>query len=390
MEERLFIDEMHALANGLLSSEEEERLRQRCAADPELQALLEDYLEVHALTECADEPAPPSRLTFEEVEGAFVPQRTRRMVLHRVMRVAAAVLVLVGGGLLLSYAFSPIDPIDRPEGRPAGPLFLAEIPLRAKVAEPLATPKIPTSLAEYRPVVDGKIRWISDLDQAKAMARASSRPVLLFLEYPSCPWCIEMHDDTFTHEEVLAEIPAYVPALVDIRKADPETRKLAKGGWPWFGVIDADGNVVLSFPGLKGPGQFSQKLKDACTISGPPALSWARANELARIWFEAVAAEEDERFTEAYASYAALSEVDRAPLIGKASREAIRRIGQHARGVILAARDLSAAKRGREPATTLLDDELLKFDGTPFAADLAVVGAYLKRSGRFPRIHGLK
>ena len=68
-------------------------------------------------------------------------------------------------------------------------------------------------------------------------------------------------------------------------------------------------------------------------------------------------AEEDERFTEAYASYAALSEVERAPLIGKASREAIDRIGQRARGVILAARELSGAEKGRQPATNLLDDE---------------------------------
>ena len=43
MDESTLIDELRALLAGSLPSEEEKRIRERCAADPELRALLEEH-----------------------------------------------------------------------------------------------------------------------------------------------------------------------------------------------------------------------------------------------------------------------------------------------------------------------------------------------------------
>ena len=159
---RTLVDELHALAAGTLNSEEEARLRERCAADPELQALLESYLEAYALTAPGDVEPPPCRTDFSELEDAYVPQRAWRMVLRRPLRVAAAVLVLVTGFYVVSRVMS-----GSPDGGEAGRenLVLAAIPVR-EIPEIEAGIEVPELLATYRPVEEGAIQWVESYEMA--------------------------------------------------------------------------------------------------------------------------------------------------------------------------------------------------------------------------------
>ena len=61
------MDEFRDLAGGRLSPEHERWLRERCAADPELQKELEATLEAHRLTGPAAVRPPRCRVRFEEI-----------------------------------------------------------------------------------------------------------------------------------------------------------------------------------------------------------------------------------------------------------------------------------------------------------------------------------
>lgn len=196
MESRSVYDELRALASGTLVPEEAAALRKRCAEEPDLKALLDEIIEIHALTEPGQSAPPPCRLSFEDMEGALAPQRAWRMVLRRAGAVAAAVLVLVGAGVFLTRAITGRS--HRPDGGEAGrPLALAAIPRAAETAIDDG-PEVPAVLAGYRPVLEGQVQWLSTLEAAKAVSRASSRPVLLFIHHPACCICADMRSVTFT------------------------------------------------------------------------------------------------------------------------------------------------------------------------------------------------
>jgi hypothetical protein len=394
MDKRTLIDEMHLLAEGSLPPEDETRLRSRCEANPELRQLLEQILEVHALTEIIVDAEPPAcRLTFEDLERTFALPRARRTVLPLAVGAVAAVLVLTVGAFFLARVLTGRP--HRPDGGETGrALVLSAIPLERTVAPgagsvPDADPEVLTVLADYQPLKDEQIQWIDSFATATAMARVSSRPVLLFLHHPTCPWCIEMREDTFTHEAVLSRVDGFVPAMISVMDLDPVLRPLLKEGWPWSGVVDADGTTILSFPGLKGPGQFSAQLQEAAGLTPRSAFDWESVNRLAGLALDARKAEEGRRYGDAYRTWSQLkADPDSGPF-ARVGEAGVHRIGIHALSALTSTRDLASTKKGATSAVDLLSAEVERFADTPYAADLALVRDRLLADGEFPRIAGL-
>jgi hypothetical protein len=370
-------DELFALASGTLSPEEAAALRQRCVEDPGLRALLEEFLEVFALTEEGAAPPPACRLSFEDVMGASVPQRAWRKVLRRVMATAAAVLVFVGAGFLMARAISGRH--VRPGGGEAGrPLTLAAIP-PADEAALEEGPEIPDALADYRPVLGGRVQWLPSIEAASTLARTTSRPVLLFLYHPACCICTDMRDGTFADPEVQAKLDGFVPALVDIRQAPKPLMELARQGFPWLGALDADGRVILSFPGGRGPADFADRLREAANLVGPPVLLWEEVHAVSRRLSEGLAAVEAGRFADAYRRLAPVAEDFPAAAPGRAASRGLARIATGARAAVLTASRLPPAE-----ALGSLRAAEAAFADTPFAADLAALRERLAATGRFP------
>ncbi|MCU0726067.1 MAG: thioredoxin family protein [Planctomycetes bacterium] len=377
MERGSLYDEMFALASGTLSPEEAAALRQRCGMDPELRALLEGFLEVHALTEGGDSPPPACRLSFEDVMGAPVPQRAWRKVLRRALATAAAVLVLVGTGFFLTRAIPGRH--HRPGGGEAGrPLVLAAIPPAGEAA-PETGPEIPDALADYRPVLGGKVQWLPSIEAASTLARTTSRPVLLFLYHPACCICTDMRDGTFADPEVQAKLDAFVPALVDVRKAPRPIVELARQGFPWLGALDAGGRVIISFPGGRGAVDFLDRLKEAATLAGPPVLLWEEVHAISRRLAEGRADLGQGRFAAAWRRLEPLAADFPGSDLGRAAARGLDRISAAAREALLDA-------AGHPPAEALaaLRDAGEAFADTPFAGDFDAVRARLLATGRFP------
>jgi len=383
MNGRSLFDELKALASGTLSSEEEACLRKRCEKDQELRRQLEDYLEAHAATEPLPD-APPCRVTFDEVESALASRRVWREVLHRSWRIAAAVLVLVGGALLMSQWFAAGDGGDG-SGRGAGPLVLASIPFSA-IELPESRTKLPTALADYRPTRKGEVQWIDSFAGARTVARLSSRPVLLFRHHPTCPACRSMKKDVFGDPAVQKQLTRFVPAMSDVMKELPELTGDKTRGWPWFGVVDADGGIVLSFPGVRNAAAFAEQLALAADLIGPAVMSWERLNDLARLLEDARAAEEEGRLGVAHASYAALAAEADAGVFATEALTGARRMAQSARRALVQARSLAGSPPGVPAALASLKQSEVTFAGSPLATDLTAVRSRLEQDGAFPEI----
>jgi hypothetical protein len=380
-------DKLKALAAGTLSSEEETKLRERCAADPELQRTLDEYLEVHAAPEVLGEAAPPCRVDFEVVEGALAERRVRKTVFHRYWRVAAAVLVLVGGAVALGSWFVAGNGGEG-TGREAGTLVLASIP-ESSAADWEEEAELPALLGDYRPVMEGKISWIDSFKDARTLARLTSRPVLLFVHHPTCPTCISMKKDVFGDPDVQSLLTRFVPAMSNVMKERAELSGEYVKGWPWFGIVDSEGAVVLSFPGEQTPGDFAEHLKRATEMVGPSVMTWEMMNDLALRLEAARGAEKAGRKGEAYAAYTALGAETRPGVFGPPARNGSVRMAQEARRALVRARDLARSPPGAPAALAELDRAIEEFQGSPLATDLRTVRSRLETSGEFPTIAGL-
>jgi hypothetical protein len=232
------------------------------------------------------------------------------------------------------------------------------------------------------------IRWIESFDTARAVARLSSRPVLLFIYHPTCPWCLQLRDETFTDPGVRAALEDFVPTRLNVMRLDERFRPLIqkKDSWPWLGTVDANGDVLLSFPGLQGPGDLRAKMTESSRRVGPVVASWKRVNDVAARLAPAVEAEEAGHPAEAWALYGALAGDETAGPFAEAARRGRQRIAQSALQALLTAREISTTEGGVASARAVLEEARRQLAGTPLAEDLAAVLESLTRTGRFPAL----
>ncbi len=372
------MDEFRDLAEGRLTPEQERRLRERCAKDPELQAELEATLEAHRLTHAADVRPPRCRVSFDEIEGALRARRARTLVICGAT--TATVLLLALGATALGF-FDGSEPVSE---TPTS-IALEAIPLADVVVEE-SPPEIPSFLAEYRSYDEGRVRWLTNLPNALAAAKISERPILVFLYFPGCPSCDSMEDRTLLDSAVQEEFRSFVPLRVDITSAPVglDIRKMAKEGIPWFGTLDSAGGEMYAFPGVSEAGAFVESLRSARDLVRAPSLSWGRLNTLvARLLAARQNEQAEEWLCDADAEYRALSMECPAGPLRDAAVQGRLRLERRAHQAFVGAKIL-ADKGERAAAMAALDREIELFDDTPYAADFRAAQTYLRQHGRFP------
>ncbi len=372
-------DRIRAWILGELSPGEVERLRQELARDPELAAFADDYRHVHELTAFPAEALPASSICFEDLaldEPAAVDGGPR--LLRWGKRGAAA----AAGVLLAAVAWKVLGP--QPE---LPPLFLSRIPLTslepAASLEPLALPAL---ARDYRSVEDGEVRWLYSFDEAQSEARVAGRPLLVLFAFPGCPVCKEIRTKTINEEGVVSIAEMFVPVEVDLTRLEDEelARELMGPGYPFLEVWDPEQGAVYQFPGSTQPHalreQLEQGLWERQAESDPP--SWDDVRRAVTLYERARSAEEEERYGEAHAAYAKLGKESPGRIFEDAARDGLARLAARAREALLAGR--AAAREDVERAEDLLREAVVRFDGTPFAPDLAEVLERLRSTGRFP------
>jgi hypothetical protein len=342
------LERIRAYVDGTLPQAERAAFEADLARDRELAEMTEAYGYVVRAT--ADD-APVPATAFEDLP--LTPRRTwRRPVL------AAAAVLLIAAGAAIFW------PRDKTEPAP-GYVRLASIPLR-EVDVPPQPPALPEGLADHRTAGDDGLIWIRDLERGQAIARAAGRPVLLFIDHPTCPICAKFEAGPFRDENVEQAAAAFVLVRASWNTAPKQFVENPNLGWPIFVLLDHEGKRIDGFKSYKSAPELARWLTSAReAATGFRYPEWDEVRRLARLL--------------ASDTYEALDEVAHADPdgeLGDVARWRLANLAADARAALLAAR----------AAPKLLDEAIGKFQGTPYAADLEAVRSYVAKHGKFPEL----
>lgn len=383
MDTRPSLERIRAWAAGELSADERRAFERELSADAELSELAQAYARVHALT-ALDAAVPECAASLEPIERRIDAGRPRP--LRRVAALAAGILVIVSAVLWSRGAFH-----DAAETAPDEPLSLRTIPLAAG-DDTLARPEpLPPMLARYQPVDEDGIHWMRRLDQARAVASATRRPIFLFVRYEQCPVADRLRRTALADTRVRELAGECVPCEVDILSFPEETvEKILSRGYPLFALESGEGEPIADFSGdyagETGTWVFGERLREGLDlhVALEEPVPWSLARDLTELRDRGWTAEDEGRYAEAQRLYEELVAHAAGPEFSESGRRGLLRIALAARDELIAARAL--ADRSAEEAEAALARAVERFRGTPQAAELARVLERLRVTGVFPLI----
>jgi len=110
---------------------------------------------------------------------------------------------------------------------------------------------------------DGKITWITDLNQGIAVAQKESKPLMIDFMADWCAPCKEMDRSTFNNAAVIASAKSFITVQINIDKQHEVAAKynaLARAyggiGVPNMLFMTADGKKLKHVVGYQGPEQL--------------------------------------------------------------------------------------------------------------------------------------
>ena len=374
-------ERLRAWADGKLPADERARFERELAADPALAARADEFREVWLATETLAGFAPVSRSTWDDIVRRG--QERERVVRRRVA--AAALILLVPAAWFTWRALSGSNTTPGSSNTAPERVVVESFPLTPSAEHVPTHAPVPATLASYAPVADTSIQWLTSFEDARGVAEAVNRPLLVFGFVPGCPWCKELRENQFKDARFLALAERTVPVEIDLLAlGEPKMLEIMDRGYPLIELQTSLGEPihVLSGP----PGAIDLPVELARGLDGwptePPALAWSSANEMARIFARSVASERQGRLSDALHGFDTLR--TNAPhstltLEGQLGRE---RIEQLARNLIETAR--TEALTNPTAARAEFERALAPFAGTPFEHDLKHVLETWRTTDRFP------
>ena len=368
------IEAIRAWAEGRLGPEEVAALERAIQADPELHALAQAYGDVHRITAGALEAEAGEAMPlpdFAQLERRMAAEESTRP--WRRAAAAAGVLLLTGAAIYVATRDS--------ESEAAAPVVFQTISEGLLVeAETLDVERTLELLGSYRPVEDGKIRWVDNLADAQLMAGVTGRPMVLWGIHPTCPICANLRETTMIDEIVLDSISDYVPAQVNVMVNEHYAGIDPNEGFPVFELVDARMKLLEKFTGFVEAKDFRDYLSVGLERQGEvAALEWEFAEELVGVYERATQSEASEAYADAIFGYR--------ELLDRGAGHALTLAGQ--RGLLRVARAAEVIVRRalvEEAPETMLAGAITAFEGTPYAADLEALQVAISRTGAIPDI----
>lgn len=379
-------ERLRAWTDGTMPADERARFEAELLRDAELARRAKEFRATWLLTEALAGPVPASRTSFDAIVARHDDEARRRWI----RRAAAAVIVALPVAWIVVRALS-----SRAEAqRENAPIVLESIPLEAPAASgraPVApAPDVPAALADFAPLKkegSGDVRWLASIEDARGVAEAVGRPLLVFGYVPGCPWCKTLREESFTDERFKSLAERTVPVAIDLLAVDEAiSQPLLEGGYPVIELQTDRGELLLNMSGEPGtvdiPASLARGLEG--WPSDPPALAWSTANDLARKLVSSLSAERQGRFFDAWTGFDELDAKGGGFTLSLAGRAGERRIEDAASDALARARERAAVDA--RAAETELASELERFTGTPYARDLERVLRALRDTGRFPEL----
>lgn len=130
-------------------------------------------------------------------------------------------------------------------------------------------------------VVEAAVPWHPSLEQAKAAAAISRRPVLVVFGASWSDASVALHNKTLTNPEAIAIITAcFEPVKIDVDVDPATTKKMGVTYLPTACVIDQDDRVLTSFDCPDSPASFiaaaGKAVQDAAAARQPAAAVAAK------------------------------------------------------------------------------------------------------------------
>ncbi len=384
-------DRVRALAEGCLTEPAAGVVRAEIAADPALRAFYEEWLLVVEMTACAD-VVPECTAAAPSVDAAGVPSPSARRLRAAPasprrrfvpwMSVAAAALVAAVVWGVATRDTGPVS-IVAPELRT---LAASVADVGTEPAEPDAS--VLERLASFEPGAAGKIDWIDDWDAATALARASGKPLLVYVHVDGCPYCADLDTNVWPDAAVRAAAGEFVPARVDALKAPDRFADVFNlDAWPYVAVIDGDGETLHEFGGRRKASDMKSQItrgaeKAAERHASRP--SWDTVRRASKAVLKGDAARGAGRLGEALVAYRAGAAADAAGSAPPARISAAR-----ARIVQGAARDalsmiVETARTDAARAASAAEDAAKRFSGSAVGAEFGALARALRETGKVP------
>jgi len=353
------LERIRDYVEGRLPSGEREAFAAEISRDAALAELVETY---EMIVRATSDPVPAATTSFGDV---MVRARAGRRI-SRPLLAAAALLIAVGLFAAVRATMTT----------PPRTVTLTAIPLSVLPA-PEAPPEWPRDLVGHRTADEDGLVFYEDMDRALALARAAKTKVFLFIHFPGCPWCDQFRREQCRDEDVEKAADPYVLLTLDWRQAPEELRDHPNNGWPIFDVLDADGKLVDGFKGLRSATEVAEWLEKRAPAERP---DWEGLGEGARRLDDAERTEDPVRRYELYRQVAVADNV-----LGEVARSRIAAMAKDAQDALFAARD-DVLRLGAVAAADRLSAAAAAFRGTPYAADLENVLAYVREAGSFPQL----
>jgi hypothetical protein len=367
------LDELRRFAAGEMSSEARARFELELKRDPELARLASDFLVVWRATASGLGPIAASRTSFDDLLArADAVEPSRHTWRRRAAAAAVCIALAAIGWAALRYSRSAST----------GVVELHSIPWNEGSSAPAENAAVPAVLASWSPVENGQIRWLDSLDEARAVSTAVSRPIFVYGYIDGCPICQGFQRNEFQDPEILALVDQSVPVRINLLELDQEEMEsLTARRYPLLEMQNERGEILRTFPG-----QFAEvdmRAELARAVAGLAGPNWKLVNDLARRFLSARAAEANGRLADASGNFERLAAVSALPRFATAGNAGIARLAAAATRLVEEARTQALVD---EPgARARFEADMLRFEGTPFEADLRAVARAWRDSGHFPR-----
>jgi len=120
---------------------------------------------------------------------------------------------------------------------------------------------VPTLGADDKSQATGSISWLNSIDMATTQARATGKPILLYLTADYCAYCKQMDKEAFVDSRAVLLSQLYIPCKMDgEHEGKPLIKKYDVKTYPYEAVVDDAGALLAPAPEYMDPDKYARTL----------------------------------------------------------------------------------------------------------------------------------
>ena len=114
----------------------------------------------------------------------------------------------------------------------------------------------------------GKVPFIVGYEKGLEKAKLLQKPRMLFFTTTWCGWCKKLAEESFTDEEAVRELDAFVPVLVDCDVEKDVAQRFGVHGFPTVRFVNAENEELAAMNGYAPAEHFLRVIAEAKGSAG--------------------------------------------------------------------------------------------------------------------------